>query len=160
MQLLSNLSWKAVKTKFILINNVMANPIAEPLELVIIRQISHDVSHLNPLGNFSFQFDNMAKAKFAFELELPENPAFTTNYYKAVSTLQCLQRDATKSTDIRHLLVNGLTNSNIKITTSIFHQKWNGQDEDLLPKGNITDDPANPDYFPTAANWLVPFGSS
>ncbi|KAG9225265.1 hypothetical protein CCMSSC00406_0007096 [Pleurotus cornucopiae] len=159
-RLLSNLSWKAVKTEFVLVDDVAADPVMEPLELVIVGQVSHSVSHLDPLGNFSAQFDNMARAKFAFEIELPTNPAFTADYYKAVSTLRRLQRDAAKSSDVRHLLVDGTTNSNIKFTAPLFRRKLDGLDSELLPEGSIADDPNDPDYFPTAANWPVPFVSS
>ncbi|KAF9494036.1 hypothetical protein BDN71DRAFT_1432110, partial [Pleurotus eryngii] len=162
-KVLSSLSWKAVKTEFVLVDDVTADPVTDPLELIVVGQISHGVSHLDVLGNFSAQFDNMARAKFTFELELPANPAFTADYYKAISTLCRLQRDAAKSTDIRHLLVDGSTNLNIKIMPE-FVLKLDGLDAKLLPEGLITDDPDtipdDPDYYPTASNWPVPFGAS
>ncbi|KAG5220804.1 CONSTITUTIVE PHOTOMORPHOGENIC protein [Salix suchowensis] len=129
-KVLSTLSWKAVKTEHVLVNDIAANPIINAVQLIVVSQVSHRTSYLGPVGNFNVQFDNMIKAKLSFDLKLPADPAFTFDYYRAMSALKRIQKEAVKTADTRNLFIDTMMNSD------------------------------NPDYFPTSNNWPVPTNTS
>ncbi|KAF4596422.1 hypothetical protein EYR38_007802 [Pleurotus pulmonarius] len=81
----------------------------------------------------------MGKAKLTFELELPADANFASDYYRAVAALRKLQRDVSKSSDIRNLLVDASPNTNIKFGAPLFRNKLDENDEENLPEGNIAD---------------------
>lgn len=120
---LSTFSWKAYKTEHVVVDNVGADPLSNPAQLIIVGQVSHGVSYLGPVGNFNAQFDNMAKAKLTFELELPAESSFASDYFRAVAALRRLQKDVAKSSDVRNLLVDASTSSAVKFGAPLFRPK-------------------------------------
>ncbi|KAF9492786.1 hypothetical protein BDN71DRAFT_1509113 [Pleurotus eryngii] len=157
---LSSLSWKALKTEHILVEDVTADPSTNPAQLIVVGQVSHGLNYLGPISNFNPQFDNMAKAKLTFELELPLDLSFASNYFQVVASLRRLQRDIAKTSDTRNLLVDATTSSSMKFGAPLFHVKLDDYDEEGVPDGPIADDANDPDYFPMSTNWPVPINAS
>ncbi|KAF4586094.1 hypothetical protein EYR38_009742 [Pleurotus pulmonarius] len=102
----------------------------------------------------------MAKAKLTFELELPSDSTFASDYFRAVASLRRLQRDIAKTSDTRNLLVDATTSSSMKFGAPLFRVKLDDYDEEGVPDGPIADDADDPDYFPTSTNWPVPVNAS
>ncbi len=120
---MASFSWKAVKTQFVLVDHAAANPMTDAVQLIVVGQVGHGVSYLDPLGNYNSQFDNMARAKLSFELQLPSDAVFSADYYRAVATLRKMQKDAAKTADIRNLLSDTSMNSGIKFSAPLFRRK-------------------------------------
>ncbi|KAF4580258.1 hypothetical protein EYR38_005733 [Pleurotus pulmonarius] len=92
----------------------------------------------------------MAKAKLTFELELPAESSFASDYFRAVAALRRLQKDVAKSSDVRNLLVDASTSSAVKFGAPLFRPKIHDEDEECLPDGDIAD---NTGELGTSRTW-------
>ncbi|KAF4568055.1 hypothetical protein EYR36_010063 [Pleurotus pulmonarius] len=153
----STICWKPVGKEDVLVKDQSCDPRAEPLLLIMVGQVGRGPNTLGPLGSFRVdsKFVTLDKAKMSFDIETPDEPVFAADFMRGMALLQKLEKAVAKTGDIQNLFDGGATTS-IRLGAPLFRVKYDDADCEELPDGNIANDPADADYFPTSRNWPVP----
>ncbi|KAJ8517279.1 hypothetical protein ONZ45_g5521 [Pleurotus djamor] len=154
-RLIDRLFWKDYKGGQVLVGDPKADPAFDPVELILVATVTRGSSSLGALGNYNPDYENMAKAKISFTVEAPADPGFNRDYAAAVQLFRRLQESAAQGPNRKNLLASPTPNSNVRVSHALFRKKEDDEDGELLPEGNISDQPGDEFYFPTAANWPV-----
>lgn len=100
-----------------------ADPLLDPIQLVMVGQLSRGGANLKPLGSYSPQFNNLAKAKISFELEMPAHGIFAGDYLRGVALLRKLEKNALPALESRNLLVDSTAHSHVRMVAALFREK-------------------------------------